>query len=357
MCARAAAASSRRRGTAGLCDSHQHAATAACAHYDAEPGDPADYLARAARRRRRGRGPRFDFRAAARESLALELQFALQCRHDARAARLTHAGVFRHVARWARELGVASLLEHERRLVGRPAARRLRAPGPTGHRAGAACATPAPAAASARRAASGIELWDGDTWPVERLDPDGRYAHQPTRRIYFADIEPEWLRALAKRWARWRLAAATQSPARCRGIHQRAAALLPTWLAADAACPADAGARSRASCWSDYLAHVRALRALGERAARRLIGDLKVLPRRRPHARLGARAARRRASIDAARCPRPRRALPRFIDEFVMGQIEAPENLARLPDLTTRTAVRDADRDRAALGRRAAAAV
>jgi hypothetical protein len=31
------------------------------------------------------------------------------------------------------------------------------------------------------------------------------------------------------------------------------------------------------------------------------------------------------------------RRLPRFVDEYVMGQIEQPDNLARLPDLTTRT--------------------
>ena len=31
--------------------------------------------------------------------------------------------------------------------------------------------------------------------------------------------------------------------------------------------------------------------------------------------------------------------LPRAVDEHVMRQIEAPQNLARLPDLTTRTAV------------------
>jgi hypothetical protein len=45
------------------------------------------------------------------------------------------------------------------------------------------------------------EVWDWDTWPTDRIDPDGRYAHQPVRRIYFADIEPAWLRELAKRGA------------------------------------------------------------------------------------------------------------------------------------------------------------
>jgi hypothetical protein len=33
------------------------------------------------------------------------------------------------------------------------------------------------------------------------------------RRIYFADIEPAWLRELAKRWARWRITTTTKSPA------------------------------------------------------------------------------------------------------------------------------------------------
>ena len=51
------------------------------------------------------------------------------------------------------------------------------------------------------------------------------------------------------------------------------------------------------------------------------------------------------------------RRLPRFVDEFVMGRIESEANLARLPDLATVTAIRAADRGRAALGRRAATPV
>jgi len=37
--------------------------------------------------------------------------------------------------------------------------------------------------------------------------------------------------------------------------------------------------------------------------------------------------------------PRKTTSLPRFIDEFIMGQMEDDETLARLPDLTTQTAV------------------
>jgi hypothetical protein len=63
-----------------------------------------------------------------------------------------------------------------------------------------------------REREQGGELWDWDVWPVAPLDPDGRWAHQPTRRIYFSDIHPPWLLALLKRWARWRLSAGTKSP-------------------------------------------------------------------------------------------------------------------------------------------------
>jgi integrase len=37
--------------------------------------------------------------------------------------------------------------------------------------------------------------------------------------------------------------------------------------------------------------------------------------------------------------PNVRNLMPRFVDEFVMGQLEREETLDRLPDLTTRTAV------------------
>jgi hypothetical protein len=44
-----------------------------------------------------------------------------------------------------------------------------------------------------------VDGWEWDTWTIERIGIDARYAHQPHRRIYFSDIEPAWLRELAKR--------------------------------------------------------------------------------------------------------------------------------------------------------------
>jgi integrase len=37
--------------------------------------------------------------------------------------------------------------------------------------------------------------------------------------------------------------------------------------------------------------------------------------------------------------PRKTRSPPRFIDEYIMGQLETEESLARLPDLNTLTAI------------------
>jgi site-specific recombinase XerD len=54
---------------------------------------------------------------------------------------------------------------------------------------------------------------------------------------------------------------------------------------------------------------------------------------------VGARAAGNATYFDGETPRRSTRRLPRFIDEYVMGQIEHPDNLARLPDLTTQTAI------------------
>ena len=87
-----------------------------------------------------------------------------------------------------------------------------------------------------------------------------------------------------------------------------------------------------------YLAHVHA-RELSTGQKGRLLGNLRTfLGDVRIHdwaPGLPANAT----YFDGEVPRRSTRRLPRFIDEFVMGQIESDENLARLPDLTTRTAI------------------
>ena len=183
---------------------------------------------------------------------------------------------------------------------------------------------------------SGIEVWEWDTWTVERIGVDARYAHQPQRRIYFVDIEPGWLRALAKRWARWRITSVALSPAAVAGT-TNALRSFARWLAAQDALPATPAQLTR-ELLERYLAHVHA-RELSTGQKGRLLGNLRTfLGDVRMHEwapGLPANATYFDGEVPARRAVR----LPRFIDEFVMGQIESDEHLSRLPDLTTQTAI------------------
>jgi hypothetical protein len=102
------------------------------------------------------------------------------------------------------------------------------------------------------------EVWEWDTWPTDRVDPDGRYAHQRARRIYFADIEPAWLRELAKRWARWRITTATKSPGSV-AVSISSLRTFTSWLADRDALPTSPAEITRALL-EDYRAHVHTLR-------------------------------------------------------------------------------------------------
>jgi len=119
--------------------------------------------------------------------------------------------IFDQVVRWVADLGVGSVLERSETFWTRSATERFR----TSLRANPLgwLRYTRHAALELRDRSSGVEIWSLDTWPVDRLDVDGRYAHQPARRIYFSEIDPPWLRELVKRWARWRITTATKSPA------------------------------------------------------------------------------------------------------------------------------------------------
>lgn len=313
----------------GLCDSHQRQYLGV-RRYDPTI-DPAGYIARVLAPRG-GRGPRFDSRGLGR-LLALELQFVLQSRHDARGAVLTPR-TFATVARWAHDTGVASLLDHSDRWWKASSAGLRRQD--QGHALGfLRCARDR--LQRLGEETSDIELWDWDVWPVDRLDPDGRWAHQPVRRIYFSDIEPAWLLALAKRWARWRLGAATKSPG---GVERATSALrrFVRWANAAGVLPAAPGTLTR-ELLERFLADLRRAPGIGEAQRRSVIIDLKVFldDIRMLHwePALPVTAVYHRGEL-----PRAPAVMPRYIEEFVMGQLETDEALAKLPDQTTRTLVR-----------------
>jgi integrase len=109
------------------------------------------------------------------------------------------------------------------------------------------------------------------------------------------------------------------------------------WLAAENALPTTPDQLTRALL-ERYLAHVCA-RELSTGQKGRLLGNLRSLL---ADVRVHGWAPELPANATYFDGEVPRRStqrLPRFIDEFVMAQIEAPENLQRLADLSTRTAI------------------
>ena len=281
---------------------------------------------------RRVTAPSFDMRSLS-EVVRLEMQMALQCRQGARRGAMTPL-TFGQVVRWVLDENVDSVLERgdahwtgsaERRF----STPKLRANPLAWLRFVRQCSL------RLRAQQSGEEVWQWDTWPTDRIDVDGRWAHQPARRIYFSDIDPFWLRELVKRWARWRITSATKSPASI-AVSTSSIRRFCRWGEAHTV-PLPAPAAITRELLERYRADVFALTLSPQRKSG-LLTDLKVfLDDVRLHewaAGLPANATYYRGEI-----PKDERRVPRFIDEFVMGQLENNHTLDRLPDLTTRTAV------------------
>lgn len=310
-----------------LCDAHHHSWRFLRTRHPEM--DEAGYVAHLAAARQRS-SPRYDVCGLA-QPLRLELQLVLQARHDERTVSVDPAA-FGALARWVGQAGVTSLLDGDDAWWQRSAAEHL-----TTRRRGPALALVRYARRTLgdlRDAAAG-QLWELDVWPVARVDPDGRWAHQPVARISFVGIEPAWLRELAKRWARWRLSIQTKSPRSIVGVCG-SLRRFTAWLESVDALPAGPGELTR-ELLERLLAWVAAS-DIGPARRRALIGDLKtVFDDVRMHGwapGLPANAGYLRGEVP--RSPRP---LPRFIDEFVMAQLESDDSLARLPHETARTAI------------------
>lgn len=281
-------------------------------------------------RRARQPGPRFQASGLPR-TLRLELQFALQCRHDAGRAKLTPR-VFGAVATWARELAVKSLLDESDRFW-RERTRLLRAP--LRAQALAFLRYARKHLQELREEASGTPVWDWDTWRVDQLDRTGRW---PTSRSA-ASTSPTSSRPGCAR---------SPSAGRAGGSRRRRCRPPPS-SARTARCGACLAGSSCANAMPEtpaeltrellerFMADLRAS-ATGEVRKRSILVDLKIflddLRRHGWQAELPTSSVYHRGEL-----PRALRPVPRYIDEFVMGQIEAQENLARLPDQATRTLV------------------
>jgi site-specific recombinase XerD len=269
---------------------------------------------------------RYDLRPLPGPGLRLELQFALQCRHDDRRARLTPQIVAPLLRRIAAS-GVTSLLdwplerwEHQFPSLNRSDVNRqlgfLRY-------------------ARARLA----ELYQGsgweaefplDVWDLRRLGLRPPSTTEGTARLRFDRIPQPWLRQLAKRWMRSRLGSGI-------GNAQVAADLLAlTRFAHFLAIATSTSAPSMAAVTRQVLERYLAQLAASTLSVGRRNADIGALNRflqairqRRWDGRLPADAVLYPEDFTKAE---PGGRLPRALAEQVMAQVEDPANLDRWPD-------------------------
>lgn len=264
----------------------------------------------------------FDFRPlASTPQLRLEMQYAVQCRHDERQINTGSASVM-PVIRLAAGSGVGSLLDWPMNQWDEhfAAARPGRSYGQNGQ------------LAFLRYAREHLEDlafgsgWENefgrDVWMLRRLGIDGSGA-----RLRFDRISQPWLRELAKRFVRWRLSSG-------RSVNQAIIDIL---------------ALNRFSGFlTDPRVAVTQLAELDRVMLERYLADLALDPREirsrsRDISSLNAffLTVRRNgwdltlpvtATFYPDDFPKPAKRLPRALAEQVMAQVEQPSNLDRWPN-------------------------
>ncbi|MEU9014742.1 tyrosine-type recombinase/integrase [Streptomyces sp. NPDC048479] len=262
---------------------------------------------------------RFDFRPLkAKRQLRLELQYALQCRHDERQVN-THSSAAGPVIRLAAASGTASLLEWpiERWSEYYAAETRGSCHGQNGQ------------LAFLRYAYTHLEDlahgsgWESefprDVWELRRLGIDGTRA-----RLRFDRITQPWLREPAKRFVRWRLSIG-------RSVNQAVVDLLALnrfsgFLAAPQVAAGDLAAVDRAVLERYLAALALDMRSVHSRS--RDIGSLNAFFHAMRRHDWGP-ALPANAAFYPDDFPRPDKRLPRGLAEHVMAQVEQSANLDR----------------------------
>jgi integrase len=265
--------------------------------------------------------------------LKLELNYALQCRHDDRGAELAPTLLARlvHIAAAA---GVGSLLEL-------PVAdwhARITARGWRADRTGA-WLDYAYTRVEDLLLGGGVEAeYARDVWRADRLGL--ALPRRARRTVRFDEISQPWLREATKSWARFRLASGKAFDT--IRFHVTTTRWFSRFLAEHGAhrddlhrddLHRDERTLTR-ELLEDYLAWLAGQR-LGESARLNyLVGLRTFLDDSRRHGWLPRLAAT--ATLYHDDLPRPAKRLPRFIPEFVMAQLESEDNLARIDDPAVR---------------------
>lgn len=167
-----------------------------------------------------------------------------------------------------------------------------------------------------------------DVWRAGMLGLD---TTRPPRTISFAEISHPWLRTAAKRHARFRLA--TGKRLSTIDMEARSIRYFSRFLAEQHPTVSDEADLDRPVI-EHYISWLTTVRLGGYQTNTYLVtlrGFLEACRRHRWLPRLPTEAA-----IYIDEIPRRPRPLPRFVDEFVMAQLEDPDNLARLGDVNTR---------------------
>jgi integrase len=287
----------------------------------------AEFVADAAPRRLRGTTPSqadcFVLSAVGGQ-LRLELAYALQCRHDERTGRL-NGHVFARVARVVGASRCESLLDV-----------------PVDEWVGEAFGSPRTAIechAWLRYAYRVLEdlavgsdpeaLYACDVWDARRL---GLPEHADSRlRLRFDAITPGWLRDAAKRWARFRLAGGKAWSTVRTDID--ALASFSRFLIAHRLELTHPSSITR-PLLEDYLSWLAHTTVKVPTRRGRIGGLCTFLEHGRRYGWLPGLPAS--ATIYREDYPPVDEAVPRFVPEFVMTQLEATANLERLDDLTIR---------------------
>jgi hypothetical protein len=264
---------------------------------------------------------RFDFRPLAPQ-LRLELQYALQCRHDERRSKTTPETVM-PVVRAAARSGVTSLLDWPED------AWRADVLGQRGRASKGLRGEPG-FVVYARRQLEDLQHGDGweaeyarDVWRLRKL---GVQARGQRAHLRFDRIAQPWLKARAKRWLRLRVTNGLSSGQLGRDMD--AITRFATFLAAGGR-----GAGGVADVDRAVLEHFLAELAdsSGWQAPKQTISSLgRFFQAIRQHR--WDETLPTSASFFAEDYPKRPKQLPRYLAEHVMTQIERPDNLNRWPN-------------------------
>ena len=238
--------------------------------------DPAGFAAGYGDEAKLGRD-RISLRALSAQ-LRLEWQYAFQARSDAGRQKV-NPGEAQRAVNFTAGAGVTSLLDWDEG--------RWRQHKPPPGQPGVTATTPRSLIIYARRQAEELAFgrgWDveypRDTWRLRNLG-----IHDPIANVRFGGIPQPWLKDLAKRWCRWRLATGLSPGSPARGA--RVLAHFGTWLAGQ---DENAGIEAVHPAAARTLPRRPACRVRRQETAKRAHREPQRLPHRGPPARMGPRA-------------------------------------------------------------------